>query len=114
MCNHTDDGPRIAALFPVARIRTSGTPDALRVSVTGRLTMNDMGRLEHACSPALVSHPLKLRLDLRTVTGLDATARALVDRFAARGAVVIAPIAVSSPTGSAGRRKRDRLERQVP
>src|SRR5687768_5102215 len=75
----------------VARIRISGPPNALRVSVAGRLRVTDMGRLEHACGPALVAHQLTLELDLTRVTSLDAPARALIDRLDARGASVIMP-----------------------
>lgn len=51
--------------------------------------VTDMGRLEHACGPALVAHPLQLVLDLTAVTAWDAPARAMIDRLAARGATVI-------------------------
>jgi hypothetical protein len=97
----------------MARIRTSGTADALRVRVAGRLTMEDMGRLEHACAPALVRHPLQLELDLRAVTSLDATARAVIGCFTARGATVVAQTPVPSTAVHGGRRKRDRAERLV-
>ena len=50
-----------------------------------------MGRLEHACGPALVSHPLTLELDLTAVTQWDSAARALIERLAVRGATLTAP-----------------------
>jgi hypothetical protein len=58
------------------------------IVITGRLTAADMGRLEHACAPALVSDRLCLEIDLRGVTHTDATALALLQRMVARGAVL--------------------------
>jgi hypothetical protein len=58
------------------------------VVVTGRLAAADMGRLEQACAPALVSETLNLRIDLRAVTYTDGTALAVLQRLAARGAVL--------------------------
>ena len=59
------------------------------VVVSGRLSAADMGRLEHACAPALLHHPSPLELDLKGVTSADDTARAMVARMRARGARVI-------------------------
>jgi hypothetical protein len=70
----------------MARIRSAVRGDLLRISVAGRLTTADMGRLEHACSPALIRRPANLELDLRGVTYVDATAIALIRRIAERGA----------------------------
>jgi hypothetical protein len=47
-----------------------------------------MGRLEHACSPALTSRALRLEIDLRGVTASDETATAVLQRMIDRGAVV--------------------------
>jgi hypothetical protein len=51
-----------------------------------------MGRLEHACAPALVSHPPNLELDLRRVTNADATAGAVIERISQRGARITGPV----------------------
>jgi hypothetical protein len=72
----------------MARIRTLVTGERTRVMVTGRLTANDMRRLEHCCSSALISPALRLEIDLRRVTHVDGTATAILQRLAARGAVV--------------------------
>jgi hypothetical protein len=72
----------------MAQIRSVRHGDILRVTVFGRLSMLDMGRLEHACAPALISHPAKLELDLRRVTHADATATAVLERISQRGARV--------------------------
>ena len=79
----------------MARIRSVGGFHATRVSIAGRLTASDMGRLEHACSRALVSNPMRLDIDLSRVTFVDATARAVLAQMTRRGAVV-------SPAGLAG------------
>jgi hypothetical protein len=47
-----------------------------------------MGRLEHACAPALTSQALSLEIDLRGVTASDETATAVLKRMIDRGAVV--------------------------
>lgn len=59
-----------------------------RVLVSGRLSAADMGRLEHACAPALTTESAALELDLRGMTDADRTARALIERMVHRGAVV--------------------------
>jgi hypothetical protein len=84
-------------LLQVARIRTTRRAECTVVIVTGRLTAADMGRLEHACSPALTSRALRLEIDLRRVTDSDDTATAVVQRMVDRGAVVIAPAADHAP-----------------
>jgi hypothetical protein len=63
----------------------------LRVTVRGRLTSRDMGRLEHACAPALIDHRPRLEVDLGRVTGLDDTAFAVVQQMASRGVRIIHP-----------------------
>jgi hypothetical protein len=47
-----------------------------------------MRRLEHACAPALVMQPLRLHIDVRDVTEMDATAAAVLARLHARGAII--------------------------
>jgi anti-anti-sigma regulatory factor len=81
--------------IPMARIRTVLKGERTVVMVTGRLTADDMGRLEHSCSPALTSPALPLQIDLRGVTHVDGTATAVLQRLAARGAVVT--IAAAEP-----------------
>jgi hypothetical protein len=73
----------------MARIRSGYRGNLMRVSIAGRLTMADMGRLEHACAPALTRQPANLEIDLRRVTFADDTARAVIHRFAQRGAQLI-------------------------
>jgi hypothetical protein len=75
----------------MAKIRSTHQGDVLRVIVSGRLKTADMGRLEHACAPALTSHPVKLDLDLRRVTYADATATAVLQRISQRGARITPP-----------------------
>jgi hypothetical protein len=70
----------------MAQIRATRQGEILRVIVSGRLRTVDMRRLEHACAPALTSHPAELELDLRRVTHADATATAVLERLAQRGA----------------------------
>ena len=72
----------------MARISSTQQGGQTLVRVRGRLTASDMGRLERACSPALVSAAARLSIDLRAVTGTDATAIALLERLASRGAVL--------------------------
>jgi hypothetical protein len=74
--------------FPMARIRTTHSAKGTVVTITGRLTASDMGRLEQACAPALIARALRLELDLRAVTFTDATASTLLQRMAERGALV--------------------------
>jgi hypothetical protein len=76
----------------MARIRSAHHRDVLRVKVSGRLSIADMGRLEHACAPALTSHAANLELDLRRVTNIDATATAVLERIFQRGARVARPL----------------------
>jgi hypothetical protein len=47
-----------------------------------------MGRLERACAEALTRHPLRLVVDLRSVTEVDVTASAVLARLNARGATL--------------------------
>jgi hypothetical protein len=50
-----------------------------------------MGRLEHACAPALISHRANLELDLRNVTYADPTAHAVLERISQRAARITPP-----------------------
>ena len=70
----------------MARIRTYNLSGGIRVKVTGRLTAADIGRLEHACAPALTTEALDLDIDLSGVTESDETANLMVNRMAKRGA----------------------------
>ena len=70
----------------MARIRTYNLPGGVRVKVTGRLTAADIGRLEHACAPALITEALALDIDLSGVTESDETADLVLNRMAERGA----------------------------
>ena len=72
----------------MARIRTTRQAFRTKVSLQGRLTAADMRRLEHACASALVMQPLRLGIDVRQVTEIDATAAAFLARLKARGAVI--------------------------
>jgi anti-anti-sigma regulatory factor len=72
----------------VARIRTAHNEQRTVVIVSGRLTATDMGRLEHACSPALVNLRPRLEIDMRNVTYTDETAAAVLRRMVQRGAVL--------------------------
>jgi hypothetical protein len=72
----------------MARIRMNRGARAARVEIAGRLTADDMGRLEHACAPLLTTPSLDLHIDLRRVTAIDPTAAALLARLSARGAVI--------------------------
>lgn len=72
----------------MARIRSTQGFHATRVSITGRLTASDMGRLERACSQVLATNPMRLDIDLSRVTFIDNTARAVLEQMTRRGAVV--------------------------
>jgi anti-anti-sigma regulatory factor len=73
----------------VARIQRSRRGETLRVKVSGNVSAADMGRLEHACSPALVHHALALEIDLRGATSIDRSAAAVLARMADRGARIL-------------------------
>ena len=59
------------------------------MKISGRVSAADMGRLEHACAPALISDALLLEIDLRHATSIDRSASAVLERMAQRGARVI-------------------------
>jgi hypothetical protein len=48
-----------------------------------------MGRLEHACAPALVTHEMDLEIDLRGATSIDRSAAAVLAFMASRGARIL-------------------------
>jgi hypothetical protein len=73
----------------MGRIRTTRKEERMVVVIEGRLTASDMGRLEHACSPELVSSTPHLQIDVSRVKYTDATAAALLRRMAERGALLI-------------------------
>jgi hypothetical protein len=75
----------------MARIRRTSHGGSTRVTVAGRLLAADMGRLEHACAPALTDKAITLDVDLRRVTELDLTARAVLHRMCGRGARIRYP-----------------------
>ena len=72
----------------MGRIRTAQKNRRTVVTIKGRLTAADMGRLERACSQELISSTPRLDIDLRRVTYTDDTAAAVLRRLAQRGAVL--------------------------
>jgi anti-anti-sigma regulatory factor len=72
----------------MARIKAVKRATPMTVVVVGRLSARDLRRLEHICSPALVAAHADLILDMRRVTQVDAVAAAMLNRIAARGAVI--------------------------
>ena len=70
----------------MARIRRHILPHMVRLKVTGRLTAADVGRLERACAPALLTKDVALDIDLSEVTESDDMATLMLARMAARGA----------------------------
>jgi hypothetical protein len=92
------EGAALAIPIDMARIRSSRRGGDTRVTVTGRLAAIDMGRLEHACSRALTARDVALDIDLRGVTELDVTARAILGRMAVRGARIRYPPQLATPT----------------
>jgi hypothetical protein len=77
------------AIIIVARIYRSRHDDTLRVTLWGRLSAADMGRLEHICAPALLAHHVALEIDMHGVTSIDRSAAAILDRMAERGARIV-------------------------
>ena len=86
----------------MARIRTTRQGQSTRVRIHGRLTASDMRRLEHACASALVVQPLRLDIDIRHVTEIDASAAAVLTRLNARGAVITPEFTGRHPMPGAG------------
>jgi hypothetical protein len=98
-----DTGVHFARPIAMARIRRRLRHDGIRITISGRLAASDMGRLEHACAPALLERAAALDIDLRAVTDLDASARAVLARLALRGAhVEYPPELVTSPSPTNG------------
>jgi hypothetical protein len=81
-------GPFLLRTWTMAQIRTRHQGTTVRVRIAGRLTASDMRRLEHACASALIVQPLRLDIDIRHVTEIDATAAAVLARLTGRGAVI--------------------------
>ena len=73
----------------VARIQRVSHSHSTRVRVTGSVSAADMGRLEHACAPALVTHEMNLEIDLRGATSIDRSAAAILASMASRGARIL-------------------------
>jgi hypothetical protein len=82
----------ICSAARVARIRTYKHAGYIRVKVTGRLTAGDLGRLEHACAPALTTETILLDIDVSGVTESDETATLFVRRMGTRGARIVRSI----------------------
>jgi hypothetical protein len=72
-------------------MRASHAGGRLKVTISGRLTTADVGRLEHVCSTALTSQNPNLDIYLDKVTEVDALAAMFLRRLAARGARIVAP-----------------------
>jgi hypothetical protein len=90
-------GLRFAIPKSVARIRRVPSEGSTRVRISGRLMAIDMGRLEHACAPALTERAPALDIDLRRVTDLDPTARAVLGHMSRRGARICCPPGLTIP-----------------
>ena len=75
----------------MARIRRQIVPSGVRLIVSGRLTAADVGRLEHACAPALLTQDAAIEIDLSQVSESDEMANLMVNRMAARGARIRCP-----------------------
>jgi hypothetical protein len=84
-------GGSFALSISMARIRSALHGVTTRVTVAGRLLAADLGRLEHACAPALTDRAIALEIDLRRVTDVDSIARAVLHRMSGRGARIHYP-----------------------
>ena len=73
----------------MARIRTREEGDHQCVSISGRFTGRDLGRLERLCAGKLEQERLRLILRLAAGTQVDGPARAYMERLARRGATVL-------------------------
>lgn len=73
----------------MARIRAKGEGDRQCVSISGRMTGRDLGRLERVCATTFEQRHLKLTLRIAAGTALDEPARAYLERLTRRGAVVL-------------------------
>ena len=72
----------------MARMRVISAEGRYRVTVSGRLTGQDLGRLERLCGPALEHETPPLALRLTRVSTIDPSARAYLDRLVRRGATL--------------------------
>jgi hypothetical protein len=79
----------------MARIRRVRRHDGIRTTLTGRLAASDMGRLEHACAPALTDRAAALDIDLRAVK--EASARAVLVRIGLRERTLSTPPDLVTP-----------------
>lgn len=61
----------------------------MRVTLSGPLRPADMGRLEHACAPALIRHLVALEIDIRGARAMNRSALAVLQKMAERGARII-------------------------
>jgi hypothetical protein len=83
----------------MGRIRTTQKNTCIVVTLEGRLTAADMGRLERACAQELISSTPRLEIDVRRVTYTDDTATAVLRRLVQRGAVLTRSAAAASVAG---------------
>ena len=72
----------------VARISSVSNRGRYRVSISGPLGAQDLGRLERICGKALEMRELPLDIDLSDTSDLDDAARLFLQRLVARGAVI--------------------------
>ena len=66
------------------------------VTLEGRVTAADLGRLERACGSALEHKIPPLEVNIERVRSIDAAAQSYVDRLSTRGARITGNIAVLS------------------
>jgi hypothetical protein len=96
----------------MANIRSARRGDVLRVTIRGRFGTGDIRRLEHACAPALTSHPAKLELDLCRVTHADATAAAFLDRISQLGARITGSLQMATEARLVSQRTRSHASKE--
>jgi hypothetical protein len=70
----------------MARISVTRDGEGYRITLKGRLTAGDLGRLERACGSALEHKLAPLELNVEKVFSIDNAARGFLDRLSARGA----------------------------
>jgi ribosomal protein S3 len=61
--------------FGMARISVRRSTERTRITISGRLTAADMGRLEHACGAALTVETMPQDIDVSRVTAMDKNGR---------------------------------------
>jgi anti-anti-sigma regulatory factor len=81
----------------MARISVRRSAERTCITISGRLTAADMGRLEHACGAALTRQTMPLDIDVSRVTAMDVTAAAILRRLAERGARIDSPPPATGP-----------------